>query len=361
MNTAAPPPDGMDEDANLPVPTPDHAQEGNSATLVEATSTELVATGQGTAGTAQLTVTEREWLDAFARAALAPATLRAYESDARSFARWCRRRNQEVAQASAEQIAAWLAAMARDGLRASTISRARAGVAYAYRAMGRTDPNPARHEDVDRILAGIRRELGTRPERHAAILAEDLAAMVACCPTETLRGKRDAAMLAIGFMGAFRRSELVALVVEDILWRTGGVVLAIRRSKTDKVGAGQSVGIPDGLHLKAPRLLKAWLRAARIKSGPVFRSIDRWGHLSERPMNGRSVANMVKKYAVEAGLDADMVSGHSLRAGFITTAAMAGVSALKIADTSRHKSLDVLMGYVRQADLLKDNPGSSFA
>jgi integrase len=183
--------------------------------------------------------------------------------------------------------------------------------------------------------------------------------MLRLCPP-TLAGQRDRALLALGFAGAFRRSELVALHVADLVEMPDGFRVLIRHSKTDQEGAGQEIAIPRGYRLRPVEAVQTWLEAAAITEGPVFRAVLKGGRLQTAALTPHSVAAIVKSYAEQAGLDPAAYAGHSLRAGFITSAAEAGASVLRIADQSRHQSLDTLRGYVRRADLFKDHAGASF-
>ena len=184
-----------------------------------------------------------------------------------------------------------------------------------------------------------------------------------------LAGTRDRALLLVGFAGAFRRSELVALDAEDVAVRPDGVVLSIRQSKTDQEGAGAEVGLPYGENrLTCPvRSLEAWMQEGRISNGPLFRRIDRHGNVGNR-LSPASVDTIVKKYARAAGYlkenderdpSAPTYSAHSLRAGFVTTAAKAGVPEWVIQRQTRHKDLAVLRGYIRVGDVLSENAARS--
>src|SRR5690606_20413566 len=146
----------------------------------------------------------------------------------------------------------------------------------------------------------------------------------------------DRALLLVGFAGAFRRSELAALTVDDLTFGADGVDVLIRRSKTDQEGQGQTVAIPHGLHLKPVEALRDWLSAAAITAGPIFRAVSRSGRLAEEAITGHTVANVVKRYAKLAGLEVSGFSGHSLRAGFVTSAADRGAYLNRIMDVSRH-------------------------
>jgi integrase len=183
--------------------------------------------------------------------------------------------------------------------------------------------------------------------------------MVSLAPA-TLGGLRDKALLLLGFSGAFRRSELVALKVSDLLETAEGYRVTIRRSKTDQEGAGHEVAILRGSRLRAVEAVKVWLEAAGINEGPLFRPVAKGGRVLAEALTAESVANIVKAYAKRAGFESAEFAGHSLRAGFLTSAAEHGASIFKMMEVSRHKSVDVLKGYVRRAELFKEHAGAGF-
>ena len=197
-------------------------------------------------------------------------------------------------------------------------------------------------------MAGIRRDLGTAPTKKAALTLDDLRRLVAALP-DTLAGHRDRAMLLIGWAGAFRRSELVSLDVAD-LHINGAIKITLRKSKTDQEGRGMVKTIPpiDDDLIDPVRALKAWLADSGIKSGPLFRRIDRHGVLHGR-LSDKAVALIVKDAAQRAGLEPVQFAGHSLRSGFITAAALAGVEDRDIAAQTGHKSMAVLHDYMQQS------------
>jgi integrase len=168
---------------------------------------------------------------------------------------------------------------------------------------------------------------------------------------------RDKALLLIGFAGAFRRSELVALQVEDVEWVDGGVMVMISKSKTDQEGAGQEIGIPYGSSTDTCPVtaLQEWLRAAEITSGPIFRRIDQWGNLGVNALHPGTVADIVKKRVSVLGLDPALFAGHSLRAGLATSAAQNGASELVIMAQTRHKSSAMVKRYIRRGNLFRTN------
>jgi integrase len=191
-----------------------------------------------------------------------------------------------------------------------------------------------------------------------AARARALARIVDPIELTTRAAYRDRALLLLGFAAALRRSELVALDVEDLSFDPAkGVLLTIRRSKTDQERAGAQVAVPyarAGNDLCAVRALLAWLETAEIHRGPVFRQMRRGDTLTDQRLTDQSVALIVKRRAQAAGLLPEQVSGHSLRAGYATAAAAAGIEERKIANVTRHKNLPVLRGYIRRATAFDD-------
>jgi integrase len=162
---------------------------------------------------------------------------------------------------------------------------------------------------------------------------------------------------AIAPRRGLRRSELVALDAADLRETDDGFRVLIRRSKTDQEGHGETIAIVRGHHACPVKAVKAWLLAAGITEGPLFRPVAKGGRLLNQRLSDKSVCDLVKAYAGRLGLNAGDFGAHSLRAGFLTSAARRGASVFKMRDVSRHKSMDVLQAYVRDADLFKDHAG----
>ena len=152
----------------------------------------------------------------------------------------------------------------------------------------------------------------------------------------------------------------MALTVADLIEGPDGYRVMIRRSKTDQEGEGQEIAIPRGCRVEPVKLVQAWLVAAGITHGPIFRPVNKSDRVLSASLTGNSAAAIVKHYAELAGLDATSFSGHSLRTGFPTSAAEAGAGVLKMVEVSRHKSIDMLRTYVRRADLFREHAGSTF-
>lgn len=287
---------------------------------------------------------------------LSVATRKAYASDFKIFTAWCAARGMSSLPAAPETVAGFLADQADGGHAASTLNRRLAAIQYAHQAAGHASPTA--HKGVAATLKGIRRTHGAAPAKKHAATADLVKEMVRRCP-DTLTGRRDRALLLLGFAGAFRRSELVALNVHDLAFVDAGLRIVIRKSKTDQEGVGQSIAIPHGSVLFCPvKAVQAWLATAGIKAGPIFRAVGKGSRIGQTALSDKSVANRVKHYAGQVGLDAADFAAHSLRAGFVTCAAEAGASIFKLAEVSRHRSTDVLAGYVRSANLFKDHAGA---
>jgi integrase len=238
-------------------------------------------------------------------------------------------------------------------MKPSTLQRRLAAIAVAHKAAGYESPTS--HEVVRSVLAGTRRRLGVAQGQKEALGVDELRTMVTPLGDSAI-DLRDRALLLVGFAGAMRRSELVGLDVADARFERAGVVLALRRSKTNQQGNAEEIAIPYGSDVTTcpVRALQAWLE--RIDDGPLFRSIDRHGNIGGR-LSDHSVALVVKDRAAKAGLDADKVAGHSLRSGFATSAARAGKSEAAIMRQTRHKSVIVARRYIRQGTKWDDHAG----
>jgi len=309
-----------------------------------------------TLGAVTLTIADQAAIHDYALAEKSAATRRAYRSDFAAFTAWCLGRSLVAIPGAPETVAAFIADQANAGFRASTLGRRVAAIAYAHALAGLEPPTSSKAVRV--MLGGVRRKIGTRPTQKAPATAERIAAMLAALP-DTLTGKRDRALLALGFAGAFRRSELVALELADLAVEPEGMRVHIRQSKTDQEGRGQEIAIPRGTKLRPVNAVQDWLKAAKIEDGPVFRSIDRHGRIGAA-LSAQSVALIVKRHAEAAGLDPQEFAGHSLRAGFLTSAAEAGADVLRMMEVSRHKRVETVQGYVRRANGFKGHAGERF-
>lgn len=292
----------------------------------------------------------------YSQASKAPNTRRAYRADWAAFERFCREHAQVSLPASPRTVALYASALAGSGrVKANTITRHLSAISQAHQLAGL--PSPTREALVRTVMAGIRRVHGTAVRAKAPVSPELLKRFLEHVPQD-LRGMRDRALLLVGFAGAFRRSELVALRVKDVQFVPEGLAATIPHSKTDADGAGEIIGIPYGKdEVTCPvRALRAWLENSGVEEGPIFCAVDRWTGVSRRPLEDHRVALIIKKLAAKAGCDPAAFSAHSLRSGFATAAAEGGASERAIMDQTRHRSLKQVRRYIRRGSLFRDNP-----
>lgn len=295
----------------------------------------------------------------YAQSSSAPSTRRAYRADWAAFTAWCAREGVDSLPAQPATVANYLATCA-DGdaaqrqLAVATLERRLVAISRAHELVGH--PSPSKDEWVRTVMKGIRRERSTAQRQVAPIGVTVLRQALAALP-DTLLGTRDRALLLIGFCGALRRSELVGLDVGDLKFVPEGLALTLRRSKTDQEGEGVVKGIPLGTCAATcpVRAAQAWIKAASIKEGPLFRPIDRHGTVRGKRLNGSDIAVIVKRSVAAAGFDADLYSGHSLRAGLATAAAGAGAPTYNIRRQTGHKTDRMLEIYIREGSLFRDN------
>jgi len=301
---------------------------------------------------------EVERARAYAQQSRAENTRRAYGADLRAFAAWCALRGLSHLPASGETLALYLAHMADAGRKVATIGRALVAISQAHRLAGQDSPRS--HRAVQETFKGIRRALGTKQEGKAPLMLDGLRRAVETLP-ETLSGARDRAVLVLGFASALRRSELVGLNLEDLVFGNDGITVSLGRSKTDQEGMGRKVGLPFGSNpLTCPvRAVRAWLNAAGIASGPLFRAVTRHGKVRPKRLSAGAVVGIVKAAAQRAGLDPRAFAGHSLRSGLATSAAKAGKGERAIMKQTGHRSVAMVRKYIRDAELFgADNAAS---
>ena len=295
---------------------------------------------------------------AFAQRAKAERTISEYSAQWRRFSAWCAARGLEPLPCEPHTLALYLSDRAAT-LKVASLAMALAAIANRHKSAGLAQPQ--QHPRIAELWSGIRRSLGSEQRRVSPLLPEDLLRMSRALP-HTLAGKRDRALLVIGLAGALRRSELVALELGDIQFApSGGIVLRIGRSKVDQEGRGSRIGLARGRHAATcpERTLRAWLEAARIRSGPVFRRMSAADRVLGGALTGQSVAKIIKRRCRAAGLDPSIYSGHSLRAGLATSAARAGKGDRAIMRQGRWSGRSMVDRYVREARLLDPSNASA--
>jgi integrase len=277
-------------------------------------------------------------------AAQAPATRRSYDQAIRHF-----KKQGGSIPADPAEVVAYLAENA-EKLAAATLANRLIAIHRAHIDAGLR--SPVMDPKVKQTMRGIRRTYGTAQRRVQALVKDDLLEMLALAEKQApLKAARDTALLLVGFAGAFRRSELVGLKCEDVTAYPDGLELLLRRSKTDQTGQGRTVFIPRARGTRCPvKALAHWLTVAGISEGWLFRPVNRHDKLaSSKALTPQSVALIVKaatRRARGAAAAAD-VSGHSLRAGYVTSAAIQGLQPYQIREVTGHRSDAMLARYIR--------------
>ena len=289
------------------------------------------------------------------QAARTASTLRAYQHDWLQFRVWCAENGFVPLPASTQAVILYGTDLTKNqGRKWNTLSRRLAAISQLHQQAG--FESPTRAWPMKQFLAGLRRELGIAPVRKKPVLVADLKEILGGLP-DSLLGKRDRALLLAGFTGALRRSELIALDVRDLEPTREGLVLHIRRGKTDQEGEGRKVGLPRGVDPATCPVaaLQQWLAAAQIDSGPVFRVMNRHGKVLLKRLSGEGVAIVVKRTIEKLGHDPRLFSGHSLRAGLATSAAAAGKGERAIMNQTGHRSVTTVRRYIRDGNLFREN------
>jgi integrase len=300
---------------------------------------------------AALTATARE----YASQAKSSRTRAIYRQEWLSFASWADSRGLASLPAEPRTVALYLTDQA-SRRKVAGLTLALSAISQGHRAAGLESPRG--HAEVREVLAGIRRAKGTAQRQVAPVTVNELRSMVNTLPVG-LQGLRDRALLLVGFGAALRRSELVALRIEDVAFTQSGLEVVVRRSKVDQEARGTKLGVGYGSDPSTcpVRALQAWLNASAhgLVAGPLFRSVRPNGDVLPEALTPQSVALVVKRVAKVAGLNSARFSGHSLRAGLATSAIRAGKGEASVMRQGRWSSVTMMRRYVREASLWQDN------
>ncbi|CAB5662468.1 site-specific integrase [Comamonas aquatica] len=287
----------------------------------------------------------QEYMDA----SQASATKRAYASDLRHFLA-----HGGAIPCTPKRLAKYLAESANDGLAVATLERRITSIHKAHADQKRA--SPAHSEIVRQVMQGIRRTLGTKQRQVKPLTKDDLVSAVETIEKihMPIRAARDTALLLIGFASAMRRSELVSVCVEHLTLSPAGLEIELPVSKTDQERHGRTVFIPRSSGKRCPvTALMHWLKTAGIGAGHIFRAVNRYGGVAKQGLTPQSVALIVKAVMAQAGAKAQVFSGHSLRAGYCTSAAEQGQPSWQIRMQTGHKSDVTLARYIRKSDRQK--------
>ena len=271
-------------------------------------------------------------------------TLRAYKADYKDFASFCIKNSFKVMPSEAKVITLYLTHLSKSR-KFSTLKRRLASISVIHKLSGHYID--VKHPMITENLMGIKRILGSYQKAKKPILINELRLIIDVIDKDKneKRRSKNKALILLGFSGGFRRSELVAILYEDVDFVTEGVKIFVRRSKTDQSGEGMTKGIPyfSNSNYCPVNSLKNWLEKSEIKSGKIF------------DMSDKSVALTIKKYTAIAGLDSKKYSGHSLRSGFATSTAELGAEERSIMAMTGHKTTQMVRRYIHEANLFKNN------
>ena len=286
-----------------------------------------------------------------------PHTLDAYEADWNDFCDWCGHHELQSFPAEPETIVNYIVELS-DNAKVNTISRRVSALSENFIAGGLTDNNPCKHLLVKNALKGIKIKLGIRSHGKEPILLDDIRDMMQHITGTPLLQARNTAILLIGFMGAFRRSEIANLDYEDLRFSRLGLLIYLRKTKTNQQGEEETVGIPyvNDESVCAVGALKRWLELSGITGGPIFRGFTKSGNIRKNRISDKTIALIVKQYAAAIGMNPKDYGAHSLRHGFATTAAQNNVEERDIMRQTRHKSTTMVRRYIDEADKLIHNP-----
>lgn len=301
----------------------------------------------------QVSVSLSDNVQDYVLASVSANTTRGYKSDLDHFETWSKDNGLRVSYPIPSRVVANYLSYCAENLKMSTINRRIAALNYAHKLNGghRVQADPV----VSSLIMGIKRTLSVQVDQHEPLTIEKIRKIVANIDTSTLKGVRDKALLLIGFAGAFRRSEIADLTLEDVKRQEQGLCLEVRRSKTDQEGEGDCVPIvygndPETCPITA---LEDWLKRAGIEEGSLFRSISKHGKLGES-ITGDGVHRVVKERVFNAGYDPQEYGAHSLRAGAATTAANNDASDAEIAKLGRWKpGSKAMYGYIRHRSVFE--------
>jgi len=287
-------------------------------------------------------------------AATADNTRRAYRSAIRHFQSWG-----GALPSEETAVIRYMLAYA-DSLNPRTLALRLTALSQWHCHQGFADP--ASTPTVRKTLAGIARTYGKPKKKAKALPVDDLARIATHLDSlNTLKAKRDNALLQIGFFGGYRRSELVSLEVPDVAWEPDGIVITLTRSKTDQEGAGIVKAIPYGDGPCCPATaLRTWLDAAGIAAGPLFRPISKWNEIGTDALHAGSVNTILEVCAKLVGLDyVPHLSSHSLRRGMATSAYRAGADPRDIKRQGGWRHDGTVQGYIEEAGQFEENAASA--
>ena len=285
-------------------------------------------------------------------------TIRAYKSDFKDFVLFCVQNGFKSLPSEPKIVSLYLTQLSTKDIKISTIKRRLVSIGVIHKLKGHY--LDTKHPSIIENLMGIKRRKGVNQKGKKPLLINDLKKIINVIDDQQkgiIKRFRDRSIILIGFSGGFRRSEIVGLDYDDLEFVKEGLKINIKRSKTDQFGEGSIKGLPffDNSEYCPVVSIQNWIEISKISSGPLFRRFSKGSNLTEKRLTDQTVALLIKNYLNLAGIDSRNYSGHSLRSGFATTAAEAGVEERSIMAMTGHKSSEMVRRYIKDANLFKNN------
>ena len=285
-------------------------------------------------------------------------TIRAYKSDFNDFSLFCVKNGFNSLPSEPKIVSLYLTHLSSKRVKISTLKRRLVSIGVIHKLKGHY--LDTKHPSIIENLMGIKRRKGSIQKGKKPLLINALKKLINVIDqqkSEKIKKLRDRSIILVGFSGGFRRNEIVSLDYDDLDFVSEGLKIRLKRSKTDQFGEGTVKGLPyfDNIQYCPVVSIKNWLEISKISSGPLFRRFKKGSNLSENRLTDQTVALLIKEYLQLAGIDSKNYSGHSLRSGFATTAAEAGVEERSIMAMTGHKSSEMVRRYIKEANLFKNN------
>ncbi len=285
-------------------------------------------------------------------------TIRAYKSDFHDFELFCIQNGFKSLPSETKIISLYLTSLSSKNIKMSTLKRRLVSIGVIHKLKGHY--LDTKHPLIIENIMGIKRRKGSAQNGKKPLLINNLKVLIKAInrsKSNPIIKFRDRTIVLIGFSGGFRRNEIVSLNYDDIEFVNEGMKINLRRSKTDQYGEGFLKGVPYFNNpVYCPVIsIQNWLKISEINSGPLFRRFSKGAKLTEMRLTDQTVALIIKKYLQLAGIDSKNYSGHSLRSGFATSAAEAGVEERSIMAMTGHKSTEMVRRYIKEANVFKNN------
>ena len=285
-------------------------------------------------------------------------TVRAYKSDFNDFGIFCAKNGFKSLPSEPKIVSLYLTHLSTKDIKMSTLKRRLVSIGVIHKLKGHY--LDTKHPSIIENIMGIKRRKGSIQKGKKPLLINHLKQIINVIDEqkdEIIKKQRDRSIILIGFSGGFRRNEIVSLNYDDLEFVPEGLKITLKRSKTDQFGEGTIKGLPffDNSKYCPVKSIQKWIELSKINSGPLFRRFTKSSNLFKDRLTDQTVALLIKKYLQLAGIDNKNYSGHSLRSGFATTAAEAGVEERSIMAMTGHKSTEMVRRYIKDANLFKNN------